>query len=103
MTLQTIRADGVDWPLLTFLDAYGYQSVDRFIRPVLPAGRRICTLDEVGQVRGPTFADQVDWHGIVAWRAFDPLDVAKPCFLCGTTLDSFEICDECNDHADYDA
>lgn len=99
----TIRADGVDWPILTFLDAYGYQPVDRFIRPDLEGGRRICLLDDAGEIRGPTFVDQVDWHGIVAWRAADPLETMPACFLCGTSLDPASICEDCFDQAEFDA
>jgi hypothetical protein len=33
MAAQTIRADGMEWPLQTYLDAMSFSPVDPFSRP----------------------------------------------------------------------
>jgi hypothetical protein len=95
MAAATIRADGIDWPLRTFLDAYGYHQVDRFTHPNVNAGSRVLTIDDVGRIREPLYADAVDWHATFAWRALDPRDAPAPCCLCGTSTDDDDFCDAC--------
>lgn len=97
-----IRADGVDWPLLTFLDAYGYHRVDRFVHPNVDAASHVLTIDDAGQVRDPLYADAVDWHATYAWRALDPRDAPAACFLCGTSTDTDDVCDPCWEDGERD-
>lgn len=102
MTIQTVHADGINWPLRTFLDAYGYHQVDRFVHPNVEPFRCVLTIDDAGQVRPPLYADAVDWHATYAWRAVDPHDAPAACFLCGTSTDTDDICDPCWEDAERD-
>lgn len=100
MTPRTIRADGVDWPLATFIDAYRFMTVDRFILPDLRREQRLAVLDDAGRIHSPIDVAQVDWCRTIAWRTLDAADAPEPCFLCGTSLDAHQVCDDCNEQAE---
>lgn len=96
----TVRADSVDWPFATFLDAYGYHRVDRFRHPVLDRCCQVLTVDVEGQLRRACEAHAVDWHGTLAWRAADDRFAPELCFLCGTSGDADDVCQRCRDDAE---
>jgi hypothetical protein len=95
-----VRADGVDWPLATFLDAYGFHLVDRFVRPRIGGEHRVLTIDNGGQVQPARYADVVDWHAVYAWRAADPVSGPEACFNCGTSADEEQVCGSCEADAE---
>lgn len=49
--LSVIRADGIDWPVDTYLDALGFRRVDRFEVPSLHDAARVVTVTRECELR----------------------------------------------------
>lgn len=93
---QLIHADGIAWPIETYLDAYAYRRVDPFARPSFDGQVRVLTVTEAGELRAPTYADQVIWHDVIAFR---PADSDVRCRICGDLILRLadDICGSCDD------
>lgn len=100
---STVQADGINWPVSTFCDAYGMVLVDPFQRPSFDSQVRVIVLDLDGRLTAPCWADQICWHDVAAYRLLDSPTPAAPCFLCGSSQDPGELCGECADYAEFDA
>ena len=111
MSGAVILADGMEWPLQTYLDARGFAPFD-FDREELPSCasdpvRLGVVLTDLTIITRP--AEDVAWQDVVAWRFME--GEAVQCAWCdnyagaseitihGTGL---EICDHCSDSAEYD-
>jgi hypothetical protein len=101
-TAATVRADGMEWPIATFIDAYGLIKVDHFAHPCLDGAARLIALTNDGRLLDAVSANMVDWHGTVAFRLVDG-DRQQPCFFCGTSADADVHCEECLDSAEWDS
>lgn len=97
--LTTVRADGIDWPLATFVDAYGMKVVDPFDLPSFsaPHAMRLVTLTRDGQVLPPQYANEVVWARTVAFSPLPGTPEGVPCRLCGDPALRVEddLCDDC--------
>ncbi len=103
MVAQTIRADGMDWPLETFLDARGFVRVDRFETPAFRDALGDPRMDVVtigGELAVDVYASAVSWPDTIAFRLVD--DTGEPCFWCGTSTDEEDMCDRCEADCEYD-
>lgn len=100
----TIRADGIEWPLQTFLDAYGYRPADPADLPRMDGQVRLATVTKAGELRPPMFADQVGWYDVLAFRPLEGAPESTPYRLCGDAIlrtDSDDICVPCEDAAEW--
>ncbi len=91
---QTITADGMEWPLQTFIDARGFVRVDPFAPPELSQDvlrLELVTLD--GEHVRERYASAVIWQDVRAFRLID--EIGDPCFCCGTSVDECVMCDDC--------
>lgn len=97
MSGLTIHADGIDWPLQTYLDALGFKSIDAFAAPVIDGEVRCDVVTRAGDLRCGCFASDVLWHDAMAWR---PLNLGI-CESCGDPLTQpgTTVCDGCEDNA----
>ena len=104
MMPATIRADGIDWPLQTFLDAYGYRSADPADLPRMDGQVRLVTVTKAGELRPPMFADQVGWYDVLAFRPLECAPESDPCRCCGEPTfrtDFDDICSSCEDEGEF--
>lgn len=98
MSVKQIHADGIAWPLQTYLDAYAYLRVDPYDPPRVEGQLRVTAVTESGELRGPIYADQLIWRDVIAFR---PADTDTRCRVCSDRIFrvSNDICDRCD--ADY--
>lgn len=93
----TIRADGLEWPLETYLDARGFIRVDPFAPPSLGGGYmsdpRVEIVTLAGELQPERYASSVMWADVLAFRLVD--HTGEPCFWCGTSTDDADMCDDC--------
>ena len=80
--LPRVHAEGIAWPLETFLDSHGFEP-----RPDVSECRAryagaIEIVDERFELHRPIEARHVDWHSVVAVKAG-----AKLCEGCGLSFD----------------
>jgi hypothetical protein len=86
MTPRTIRADGVDWPLATFLDAYGFTSLDRFDSPPFSSttanAARVTVVTVAGELVVDRTADAIVWSDVIAFAPVAGTPAAALCRHC---------------------
>lgn len=102
-----IRADGVDWPLDTFIDAYRLTRVDRFDAPpctsIDASGVRVQAVTRTGELIADRTADALIWGDIIAYRPVEGTRAATPCLGCDQPVmrdSDAEVCEACEDLAD---
>ncbi|TPG14390.1 hypothetical protein [Sphingomonas oligophenolica] len=103
MHAQTIRADGIDWPIETYLDALDFKRVNPFEIPQLQHQVRVVTVTGEGELAPPTFADQVRWHDVLAYRYIEHGPETILCRLCAEPVgrtDFDDICESCEDEGE---
>lgn len=86
MMARTIRADGVTWPLDTYIDALAFRRVDPFDQPCFDGDVRLVTIAIDGRVTPATYASQVRWFETLAYRPLDYTRQAAPCDGCGEPI-----------------
>ncbi|WP_454599090.1 hypothetical protein [Qipengyuania sp. SM2507] len=77
-----IRAEGLAWPLQTFLDSHGFEQ-----RPDVFECRRLYEgaveiVDDRLEIRSVAEARQIDWHSVVAVKAG-----SRACEGCGLSFE----------------
>jgi len=81
-----ITYDGMEWPLETFLDAYGFSRVPEGQvneYGALPGeGERVMAVLENGELVEAAFAEDLPWREVIAVRGLH-LDRAMVCDWCG--------------------
>lgn len=111
MSGAVIRADGMEWPLQTFLDARGFTAFD-YDREELPSVatdpvRLELVLTDLTIITRP--AEDVVWQDVAAWRFMEGELVQ--CTWCDDYVGGSEIvlhdtgmaiCEYCMDSAEYD-
>jgi hypothetical protein len=99
-----IRADGVDWPLATFLDAYGYRQVDPVALPVFDGQARFAVVTLHGELEPPRYASEIRWWDALAFRPIEHGPEGEPCRFCGQPVGRTDddICEPCEDSAEWD-
>jgi hypothetical protein len=100
MEARTIRADGMDWPLETYLDAYGFKRRDEFDPPPTIRHAAAVTLvrEDLSLQLGQD-AESVIWPGVIAFKLEG--DFPGPCHWCGTSDDEDDMCADCTDGAEW--
>jgi hypothetical protein len=95
---RTIQADGITWPVDTYIDALAFRRVDPFGSPYIDGEARLVTISIDGELRAATYASQVAWHDTLAFRAVDYSRAATPCRACGETAFNLQddLCDSCD-------
>lgn len=87
----TINRDFVDWPLDTFIDAYGFARVRPFdappcfsdgATPVDLVAERIEAIDHAGII-SEGLTSEMYWGDKIAWRALDIPGLPSICVHCG--------------------
>ena len=101
MKTAIVHHDGLQLPLDTFIDAYRLVRVDPYHLPVLDRDTRLLIVDSQGQVQPDRRAGEIDLRSIAAFRAIDGQMHHEPCFLCGTSQDNQDTCDDCNNDGDW--
>ncbi|WP_408585960.1 hypothetical protein [Novosphingobium sp.] len=113
MQQLTIRFEGMEWPLETFLDSHGFTRFDYSRSPdELPALATADVWANAVLADGTMVearARDLPWHELIAFRPRD--GEALACDWCGNweaasslvvIADGTSICDNCHDNADYD-
>lgn len=99
MSAPVIRADGMEWPLETYLDARGFIRVDPLNPPFPGAGYqsdpRIEIVTHAGELQQERYASTVMWADVKAFKLNDA--TGGLCFFCGTSIDETDICDYCEE------
>ncbi|WP_267382581.1 MULTISPECIES: hypothetical protein [unclassified Sphingomonas] len=95
MTILMIQADGIVWPLQTYLDARAFRRVDPFATPDCDGQLRVETVTLQAELQPCRYASSVAWHNVLAWR---PVDIVA-CRCCGDPVASLgdDLCDDCDD------
>ena len=104
MAAQTIRADGIEWPLQTYLDAMSFSRVDPFALPAIGGQVRVTTVSLSGELAPSTYASQVPWHDVLAFRPIANGLESSPCDICGDPvmrIDFHSQCASCEDAGEY--
>lgn len=98
MMARTVHADGVTWPLDTYIDALAFQRVDTFQMPVLDHQMRVATVTVEGKLQPITYVSHVVWHEVVAFKPIEGTREAAPCRSCGEPCFNFsdDICESCD-------
>ncbi len=111
-----INADGRDWPLDLFLDAYGFARLDKHLPempcfsggdlPIDAAPVRIEAIDQCGRLIEAR-SDEIYWGDKIAWRAVDIAGPPAYCGACGHVRPEeamlYEgMCENCSSEADAD-
>lgn len=111
MSAPVIRADGMEWPLQTFLDARGFTAFD-YDREEPPSCatdpvRLEVVLSDLTIIKRP--AEDVLWQDVAAWRFAE--GEALQCTWCDDYVAASElaihetgmaICDRCMDSAEFE-
>jgi hypothetical protein len=105
----TVQADGLEWPLETFIDAHRYQRTGGEIPGIAGADFIVLTLSRDGVI-SEGIARHADWADVLAYRprGFE-IDYAT-CEWCGDYTDFDDLyeagngmaCGPCLDDAEYD-
>lgn len=92
-----VHADGVTWPLDTYIDALAFRRVDQFDQPCFDGDVRLVTIAVDGRITPATYASQVRWFETLAYRPLDYTREAAPCEGCGEPIYDGEdgYCLEC--------
>lgn len=113
MSGEVIRADGMEWPLQTFLDARGFHPFDYDRHEVPDAAsdpvKVEVVLTDLTIITRP--AEDVVWQDVAAWRFAD--GEAVQCTWCENYVGPSEVdfmadpfggivCNRCADSADFD-
>lgn len=111
VSARVIRADGMEWPLQTFLDARGFHAFD-YDRQEVPdvASDPVkveAVLTDLTIITRP--AEDVLWQDVAAWRFADGEEVQCTwcddyCAASESTEDAFGgvMCVRCADNSDWD-
>lgn len=101
MSAATISADGITWPLETYLDAMRFRRLDRWDEPRLDGQVRVVTVTRDGVLQSALYANEVRWADVQAYRPTDNSVASTPCRLCGDPTERLDddICEDC----EYDA
>jgi hypothetical protein len=98
-----VRADGMDWPLDTYIDAYGYTRLDHLsLTPNHPLLSRCDMLDAVtnaGELITNKPARHLPWGDVSAIRSREG-STFRACDICGSFDEVFQTgfglqCDDC--------
>jgi hypothetical protein len=95
MPAATIRADGMEWPLQTYLDAMSFSRVDQFAPPAIDGQIRVTTVSLTGELAPSTYASQVRWHDVLAFRPIANGLESTPCETCGDPVMRTDCAAEC--------
>jgi hypothetical protein len=83
----TVRADGMDWPLDTYIDAYGYTRLDHLgLTPNHPLLSRCDMLDAItkaGELITNKPARHLPWGDVAAIRSREG-STLRACDICGS-------------------
>jgi hypothetical protein len=105
MAAQTIRADGMDWPLQTYLDAMSFSRVDPFALPAIDGQIRVTTISLSGELAPSTYASQVRWYDVMAFRPIANGLESALCESCGDPvmrIDAHPQCASCENDGEWD-
>lgn len=94
-----VRADGIDWPILTFIDCYGFQMVDEFDLSVSMASNyEVDLVDQNGLLHLKINAAAPSVRDAIAVK---PVGYER-CNMCGRTsfVDSDGWCGPCTENWD---
>jgi hypothetical protein len=100
--MQTIHADGIDWPLGTFIDAYQMRRADGDY-PAFSSGDTVIDyVNDAGQLITRKRANAVEWGRVIAYRLPDH-SPAMHCLGCDEIIEHrYDWCDYClDDGQDY--
>lgn len=77
-----VRAEGIAWPLETFLDSHGFERRPDVFECRSRYAGQVEIVDERFELRREVEARHVDWHAVVAVKAG-----SKVCEGCGLSFD----------------
>ncbi|HEX8554354.1 MAG TPA: hypothetical protein VF695_06575 [Sphingomonas sp.] len=105
LAARIIRADGVEWPLATFIDAYGLKLHDRFDPPPFSSGpasaARVTVVTATGELIADRTADAILWADVIAFAPVAGTPAATLCKVCDEPVfeagfeDNPDICAKC--------
>jgi hypothetical protein len=104
MPETTIRADGMEWPLQTYLDAMNFNRVDPCDLPSIEGQIRVTTVSLSGELAPSVYASQVRWYDVLAFRPIANGLESTPCETCGDPVmrvDAHPECASCEDGREY--
>ena len=99
----TIRADGVDWPLETFIDCYRMVRHDRSYPRIAATSAAVNFVNEAGQFQERKPANTVYWGEVVAYSLPDGY-ICPECSLPTEVMwlqNSRETCYDCTDDDEW--
>jgi len=100
MPALRILADGVEWPLETFLDAYGFSRLDG--RPPEAQHGRVDVVTDRGELRCGCWISDVEWSAVIAAKAESSQGVEQCAAGCGQFVDHAGfMCSECEGCAEW--
>ena len=106
----TIRADGMEWPLATFIDCYGFTRTDDLHlhaeHPLLSRDDMLNAVTASGELITDKPARHLPWGDVIAIKGRDGGGL-QICDCCGALDDVLETgngqwCGDCLDGADWD-
>jgi hypothetical protein len=105
---KMITHDGVDWPVATFISAYGFVEINPWdeLAPIRESYEKIIAITSDGELIEGEIARNLDWSEVVAIRRANGATGLEICDSCGDLAELTHVgdgswCDDCLDDEDY--